>query len=138
MKFLKFTLWVMLLASVISFVGCSAVKKLHKRMSGLWNIGSYQENNLNAVNAGMANIGTMSFFDNGTGTTSLNFNISQNANLGGGTFRWGNSESTVTIVNAQTGLAKSWIVLKNSKNKQEWQSTDGMGNVQALTLTRVR
>lgn len=138
MKSLKFTLQLILFASVISFAGCSAVNKLHKRMTGLWNIASYQENNLNAANAGMANMGTMSFFDNGTGTTSLSYNISQNANLGGGTFRWTNTESTITIVNAQTGLAKTWIVLKNDKNKQEWQSTDGRGNVQALTLTRVR
>jgi len=137
MKSLKLISSLALIIAVI-FTSCSAEKKLHKRLEGLWNIQSYTENNIRSADAGMANIGTMSFFDNGTGTTNITFNISQNANLSNGTFNWMNSGSSVTITNANTGLSKSWIILKNSKNKQEWQSTDGRGNIQALTLTRVR
>lgn len=136
MKSLKRVTTLALVLAVI-FTSCSAEKKLHKRLEGLWTIQSYAENNLKTADAGMSNIGTMSFFDNGTGTTNITFNISQNANLSGGTFNWMNTGNTVTITNANTGLSKSWIIIKNSKNKQEWQSTDGKGNIQALTLSRV-
>lgn len=138
MKSLKFTSLLFLFFVVLSLTACSVQKKLHNRVTGLWNIESYQEDNLNTANAGMSNIGTMSFFSNGTGTGSISYNISQNSNLKAGTFRWSNTDNTVTIINSNTGLAKSWIVVKSSKNKQEWQSTDGVGNVQSLTLTRVR
>lgn len=138
MKSPKFTSSLFLLFIVFSLTACSVQKKLHNRVTGLWNIASYQENNLNTANAGMSNIGTMSFFSNGTGTGNISYNISQNSNFKGGTFKWSNTDNTVTIIDSNTGLAKSWIVVKSNKNKQEWQSTDGSGNVQSLTLTRVR
>ncbi|MGN6619058.1 MAG: hypothetical protein ACTHJ5_17915 [Ilyomonas sp.] len=138
MRPFKFTSFLFLLFMIVSLTACSVQKKLHNRVTGLWNIASYHENNLNTPDAGMSNIGTMSFFSNGTGTGSISFNISQNSNLKGGTFKWSNTDNTVTITDSNTGLAKSWIVIKSSKSKQEWQSTDGTGNVQSLTLTKVK
>lgn len=138
MKSLKLASLLSLLFIAFTFTSCSLQKKLHNRITGLWDIASYQENNLNTSDAGMSNIGTMSFFSNGTGTGSISYNISQNSNFKGGTFKWSNTDNTITITNSNTGLAKSWIVFKSSKNKQEWQSTDGTGNVQSLVLTRVR
>jgi hypothetical protein len=128
------SIFVFLLASVLLF-SCSAEQKLKRRLTGDWNITSYQEQNVDGEDGTSADIGTITFNRNGTGKRNLS-GISWRRNFSErGDFRWQNSASTVTIFDKSSIFAKSWIITVNKKKRQQWKSTD-RGNVQTVELKR--
>jgi hypothetical protein len=134
MKTVHFTLAaataVMLLAS------CSATKKLNNRLQGSWNIDSYMEHHVGQEETAASNIGTVTFNDDDSGTKRISYRILQGQMSDNSRFMWSNTAKTVTVEGEHSLFAKTWIVIKNKKKMQEWRSTDGKGNVQAMILKK--
>lgn len=117
-------------------VSCSSSNKLNRRLQGSWNIDSYQEQHVGEKEVSAANIGTMTFNDDNTGTKKISYRILQNQIADTSRFSWSSTAKAVTVEGENSPFAKTWIIIKNKNKMQFWKSTDGKGNVQSITLKK--
>jgi hypothetical protein len=124
------SLFILLLAS------CGSVNKLNTRLQGSWKISSYAEQHVGEQEASAANIGSMTFNDDNSGTKKISYRILSNQIADTSRFTWSNTAKTVTVKGENSAFAKTWIIMKNKNKKQSWTSTDGKGNVQSIELRK--
>jgi len=105
-------------------------------LQGSWNISSYAEQHVGKQEASAANIGSMTFNDDKSGTKKISYRILSNQIADTSRFGWNNTNKTVTIKGENSAFAKTWIIMKNQSKKQSWTSTDGKGNVQSIVLQK--
>jgi hypothetical protein len=117
------------IAVVLLFTSCS------HRLVGTWNISKYETVTPDKQGVAFSNIGTMTFYKNGTGTKQLSYSILGLFRNDDQPFTWKAAENLVTISGNGTDLAKTWIQVENKKKFQQWKSTDGSNEVQVLELT---
>lgn len=122
--------------SILLLASCSSVNKLNRRLQGSWNISSYAEQHVGEQEASAANIGSMTFNDDNSGTKKISYRILSNQIADTSRFVWSNTVKTVTIKGENSAFAKTWIIMKNQNKKQSWTSTDGKGNVQSIMLQK--
>ena len=115
-------------------VSCSAQKKLHNRLVGRWNVSNYQDS-FQESRTNLDNAGKVEFTGDNQGLKDISFRAMQNYR-DNAPFNWSNTGNTVTIQGAQSEFAKAWIVVSNKKKKQVWNSTNGRGGIQRITLTK--
>jgi hypothetical protein len=122
------------LAVILSLAACSAEKKLHNRLTGTWEVASFNENSENSK-TNLSNIGTVNFLKEGRGTKQLSFRLrgDQTDNT---PFTWSNTATTVTVQSDQSQFSKAWIIIQNKKKQQLWKSTNGKGGVQEVLLKK--
>lgn len=121
---------ILLLSSIfVLFTSCS------HRLVGTWNISKYETVTPGKQGMSLTNIGTMTFYKNGSGSKQLSYSVMglvRNDNM---PFTWTAGDNLVTISGSGTELAKTWIQVDNKKKFQKWKSTDGSNEVQILELT---
>ncbi len=123
-----------LIAGALMLVSCSAQKKLHNRLLGVWNVSNYQDS-FEGSRTNLDNAGTVEFHPDSRGNKDINFRAMQ-AFRDNTPFNWDNTGNTVTIRGDASEFAKAWIITSNKKNKQVWKSTNGRGGIQQVTLSR--
>jgi len=134
MKNLSITLVVSFL--IIILASCSAQKKLSSRLSAEWTIARFEVRTPGGSNSIIENAGSITFRNNGRGAQSFTTAIAHAGQAVDTEFRWENTANTVTIRTIDAQYPKVWIVVKSSKGKQEWYSTDSSGNVQVMLLEK--
>ncbi len=131
------TINLLIIASSVIFVACSAQKKLAGQVSGEWVIEYYENKKPDESSATMTNIGSITFHKDGSGSKSISYSIMGSDYVDSKNFQWNNTENTITITgDDESMVAKSWIVLKSSSKSQDWRSTDSQGNVQIMKLRK--
>lgn len=121
---------------ILSLNSCSVANQLNRRLQGSWNIVSYNEQHVGEQEVAAANIGTMTFNDDDSGTKKITYRILNNQITDNSRFSWSNTAKTVTVEGENSPFTKTWIILKNKPKTQVWKSTDGKGNVQSITLKK--
>lgn len=131
------TINLLIIASSVIFVACSAQKKLAGQVSGEWVIEYYENKKPDESSATMTNIGSITFHKDGSGSKSISYSIMGSDYVDSKSFQWNNTDNTVTITgHDESMISKSWIVLKSSSKSQDWRSTDSQGNVQIMKLRK--
>ena len=131
------TINLLIIASSVIFVACSAQKKLAGQVSGEWVIEYYENKKPDENSATMTNIGSITFHKDGSGSKSISYSIMGSDYVDSKSFQWNNTDNTVTITgHDESMISKSWIVLKSSSKSQDWRSTDSQGNVQIMKLRK--
>ncbi len=97
----------------LSLASCSATNQLNRRLQGSWNIRSYEEQHVGEKEVAAANIGTMTFNDDDSGTKKITYRILNNQITDNSRFSWNNTAKTVTIEGEKSPFAKTWIIIKN-------------------------
>ncbi len=137
MSYRAFFSYCFLCLSLALFLGCSAQKKLQKRLTGTWNITRYEILYPSGQREETLNVGTIIFHRNGSGDNDMPILTRDLRTPNSRRFSWKNTDRSVTIVSENTYLAKSWIVVENRKKRQVWNSTTNE-LIQTMELQRVR
>jgi len=119
----------------ITMAACSTVMVMKKRLPNEWNITKYEEKALDGSAYSAVNIGSIKFETNGTGTKSINFNLADRMIEDYQPFEWRVLADTV-IISGTSYFSRAWTVMENSPSNQIWKSTDKMGGVQTLLLSK--
>lgn len=122
--------------SLLVLGGCSAERRLAKRLEGDWKVVRYESENQNDQGVKLSNIGNFTFYDRNRGSQNITYSGYQNPFPTNRDFRWTNTAEYVTLENALSRNPKSWIIVENKKSYQKWKSTDGSTGVQVLELRR--
>ncbi len=106
-----------------------------------WNIDKFEIIKENGQKTGSNNIGTITFNKNGSGNKDINYSIFGQKYTDKTPFIWEIHEKEGYILlkstkEANSKLAKAWIIVKNESKKQVWKSTDGHNTVMILVLSR--
>ena len=70
------------------------------------------------------------------GENNISYTVFGTAKEDKSTFKWSQQDNYVTVESEESEFAKTWIVIKNERNFQRWQSTDGNNQVQVLELKK--
>ncbi len=119
-----------LLLIAVTLMSCS------NRLVGVWTIQKYETTTPTQQSTSLMNIGTMTFHNNGNGVNNINYSVFGVAKEDKSTFKWTQSDTYVTIESQGSEFAKTWIIVKNERKYQKWQSTDGNKQVQVLELKK--
>lgn len=127
-----------MIMAVLVLSACSKEKKLARRLEGVWNVDKL-EYSFGKVSFSVANPGTIEFKKDGTGKNNLQY-IDENGDKvnDSESFKWSNTESTVTISgnsNSGAGSTQTWTVDDNTRDTQVWKYTDGT-YVSTLVMTK--
>ena len=123
----------MLLLSTLA--SCSAERRFHRRLVGTWEIARYEQRFGNGETELASDLGTVTFRKNGSGTNDISVLTRGVRQPDAGDFSWRNTTEEVTIISRNSYLAKSWIVMKNTRSSQVWKSTT-QANVQTMELRK--
>ncbi len=122
---------------IASLASCSAEKRFHRRLTGTWEIVSYEQQFPTGQAERRNDLGRITFYKNGSGNNdlpALTRGVRQPEEARD--FSWKSTLESVTIISRNTFLAKSWIVIRNKKKEQTWKSTT-QANVQTMQLKKV-
>ncbi|MBW6492239.1 MAG: hypothetical protein K0B15_13710 [Lentimicrobium sp.] len=107
------------------------------RMVGNWTVQRYETITPDQQGVVLSNIGTMQFYNDGSGEKNLNYSIFGVTYDDQIPFEWkGGDGKYITIVSEGSELSKTWIVMENKKKSQKWKSTDGSDKIQILELKK--
>ncbi|MCC5944547.1 MAG: hypothetical protein JJT94_06395 [Bernardetiaceae bacterium] len=128
------------LALLLPFLfACSAEKKLANRVVGSeWRISNFEidDGRPRRERTQAQNIGTIQFNENFTGVKNIRLNVMGQNTTDDRPFTWQNTGQSISIRGAGSYFAKTWIVLKNRKNFQQWQSSEGNDGIKIMELRR--
>ncbi len=133
---MKILLQSAILLSGLIFAGCSAERRLARRLEGEWQVVRYESENQRDQGVKLSNIGSFTFYDRNRGAQDITYSGYQNPFPSSKDFRWSNTADYVTLDNALSRTPKSWIIIENKKSYQKWKSTDGSTGIQVLELRR--
>ena len=119
-----------LMMVLMVFASCS------QGITGTWKIVNYEERTTGKSTVSLANIGTMTFNKDGSGTKEISYSIMGIPMQDNLPFTWKQEGNTVTISGDESEFAKAWIVLEAKRKSQIWKSTDGTDEIHRLTLTK--
>ncbi len=122
---------------LLFLTACSAAMVMNKRLPSEWSISNYEERMADGSASSVANIGSIKFEANGTGTKSVNFKLVDKIIEDYQPFEWKVIADTV-IISGASFLSKAWTVMENSPSSQTWKHTDKGGNSQTMTLVKNR
>lgn len=124
--------------TTILFVSCSKEKKLARRLDGVWNVDKI-EYSYGGISFAANDPGTIEFKKDGTGKNNLSYIDEDGDKVNDSeSFKWSNTENTVTIngnANSGMGSTQVWTVDDNSRKTQVW-SYSFLGYTSTLTMTK--
>jgi len=126
----------MLLATLLLFSACTAQSRLSSRLTSEWTIEMFEAREASGSATTVENAGTITFHSNGEGTQSFTTAVAHAGQTVDSDFQWENTEQTVTINAANAEHPKVWIVVNSQRSRQEWYSTDSLGNIQVMHLKK--
>ncbi len=132
-----FSLRFFLLFALIALCACSAQRRLHQRLTGVWNITRYEVLYPSGHREETFDVGTVIFRRNGSGENDMPILTRNLRTPNARRFSWKNTDQSVTIVSENTYLAKAWIVVENRQRRQVWRSTTNE-LVQTMELQKVQ
>lgn len=106
------------------------------RILGVWTVDNFETVTQGVEGVSAKNIGTITFFKDGTGTKDLSFTIFGVSKEDKTPFTWSLNDNLLTINGQESEFAKTWIVVDNQKKVQKMKSTDGADQVQILDLKK--
>lgn len=116
-------------AVTLSLSSCSP------KLTGTWTIGKYENAAPDEQGYSLSNIGTITFLKNGTGQKNIQYTILGTTHTDMFPFKWTQADAAVNITGDSTTFSKSWIIVTNKRNFQQWKSTNG-NRVQVLELKK--
>ena len=135
-KMRKIFFFLMLFAALVVFSSCTAQSRFSSRLTSEWTIEKFEAREASGGKSTVENAGTITFRSNGKGTQSFTTAIAHAGQSTDADFQWENTANTVTINAANAEHPKVWIVVTSQRGRQEWYSTDSMGNVQVMHLKK--
>lgn len=121
----------------VVFLGVALITSCSHRLTGNWNVASFENGSPGEQNITLHNIGSIHFNKNGTGEKNLKYVILGKEIVDNAPFNWvWNNGEYVSIESANSEFAKTWIIVENKKKTQVWKSTDGSSRVQVLELKK--
>jgi len=123
---------------VLAAIAAISLSSCSPKITGTWNIASYESKSPNGQEIKVANIGTIDFKKNKSGVKKINYSLFENKVEDNTGFKWSKSEDgeSVTITGDGSQLNKTWLIIKNERKYQKWKSTDGTNTVQMLELKK--
>lgn len=122
----------LLLVASSMLLACSKEKKLARRLDGIWSV-TRMESSYGNVSYAVTNPGTIEFKKDGTGKNNFSYLDDDGDKVNDSeSFRWVNTENTVTIngnSNSSFGSTTVWIVDNNEKKEQQWTANYGLSTV---------
>ncbi len=107
------------------------------RMVGVWNVSSFETKTPNQAASSLQNIGSMEFKKNGVGEKNLEYTVLDTTHKDQSPFSWSwTDDKYITITSENSHLAKTWIIVKNKKKEQVWETTDGSDTIISIELTK--
>lgn len=106
------------------------------RILGVWTVENFETVTQGVEGVSAKNIGTITFFKDGTGTKDLSFTIFGMSKEDKTPFTWTLNDNLLTINGQDSDFAKTWIIVDNQKKVQKMKSTDGADQVQILDLKK--
>ncbi len=106
------------------------------RLVGTWTIQKYESVKSGQTSVSLTNIGTMKFLRNGEGEKNINYTIFGEVKEDNSLFKWKLSDKFINIDSQGSEFSKTWIIIKNNKKFQQWQTTDGSDQVVTLELKK--
>jgi len=116
--------------AVLLFSSCS------QKIVGTWSVQKYETKESNNQTVSFTNIGTMTFYKQGSGQKNINYTLLGYNKSDVNPFTWTSDNGVVTITSYGSDFAKTWIVTEDKKKTQKWKSTDGGTGVQSLELLK--
>ncbi len=120
----------MMLLFIAGISACS------NNLTGTWKIQKYETSKPGEKGVMLKNIGTMTYFNDGTGQKDIRYTVLGISKTDTLPFLWTATENSITIDDEGSEFAKTWIILENKRKFQQWKSTDGTTQVQLLELVK--
>lgn len=114
----------------------AAVSSCSNNLTGTWKIQKYETSKPGEEGVVLKNIGTMTYFYNGTGEKDIKYTVLGVSRVDTLPFRWTAAKNSITIEDERSEFGKTWIILENKRKFQQWKSTDGTTQVQVLELVK--
>ncbi len=115
---------------VVGFTACS------NKIVGTWTIQKYENAAPDEQGYSLSNIGTITFNKNGNGEKNIRYSVLGTTHTDMYPFQWKSAEESITISGDSTELSKTWIIVSNKRNFQQWKSTNGNNKVQVMELRK--
>lgn len=122
-----------LLALPVIMASCSS-----PRMLGTWNISKFEVTRQDASNSSVTNAGVVTFMKGNQGVKNISLaplGVQQADNT---PFTWSQNAGTITVTSDNSEFSKTWIVIKDSRKKQVWRSSESGKNVATIELTKAK
>lgn len=127
----KFNFFLILFLTGMLFSSCTS------RLVGTWSIQKYETTRPDQQSVTLSNIGTMTFFKDGSGEKSVNYTLFGAAYSDDLQFKWTATDKLVTIDSQGSPFSKTWIMIESTRRTQRWQSTNGGTLVEVLELKKM-
>lgn len=105
------------------------------KVVGTWTIDKFENAVPSEQGYSLNNIGTITFNKNGTGEKNINYSVLGTNHTDMFPFKWNAADAAITIIGDSTEFSKTWIIISNKKNYQQWKSTSG-NKIQILELKK--
>jgi hypothetical protein len=122
---------------LIVIVAFTFLSSCTHHLVGVWNVNRFETKTPTQEGAILQNIGTIEFLKDGNGTKDIHYTVlglTQEDKIPF-TWKWVDNKY-VTITSEGSEFSKTWIIMQNKKNFQQWQSTDGTEKIQVLELKK--
>ncbi len=126
----SFTTTVSLIA--ILFFGMTACSS---KVVGTWTINKFENAAPSEQGYSLNNIGFITFHKNGSGEKNINYTVLGTNHTDMFPFKWSKADAAITIIGDSTEFSKTWIIISNKRNYQQWKSTSG-NKIQTLELKK--
>ena len=121
---------VLSLSLLLALASCSP------RLVGTWTVQKYETMVPGQQGTSVSNVGTITFKKNYTGNKDIHYTVFGVQRDNTSSFTWSATKSYVTIHTTDSEFAKTWLLIKDDKNFQRWQATNGNNQIQTLELKR--
>ena len=112
------------------FTSCS------NHLVGTWTIHKYETSKPGQASVLFQNIGTMTFQRNGQGEKNITYTLFDTKKEDNSLFTWSITNKFVKIESKGSEFSKTWILIKNERRFQKWETSDGSDQNVILELTK--
>ena len=120
---------IFILTIMTGMISCSP------KIVGTWTINKFENGTPAEQGYSLNNIGTITFHKNGSGEKNINYSVLGTSHTDLFPFKWTAADAAITIVGDSTEFSKTWIIISNKRNYQQWKSTSG-NTIQVLELKK--
>lgn len=122
---------------MVVFVAISFMSSCTHRLVGVWNVSRFETKTPNQAASSLQNIGYIEFKKKGEGEKQLEYLVLGTTQQDFSPFTWSWVDNKyVTITSEESHFSKTWIIIKNKKKHQIWESTDGGDTIISIELNR--
>jgi hypothetical protein len=121
---------------LVTGTACNTVNQTTKRLTGDWQIVSFEEQHGTKPGVVATNVGSLILNADKTGKRIFSYSIMGLSARDTLYFDWSNTTNSILIKPAEEKDSKVWFISEQSKKKQTWKTTDGGSTMQIMKFER--